>query len=244
MTTRYDLLRQGLLDNPNVRDLCSDGTINNNYRPSDFLQLDKAQIHLAEYVYNCMSLRIWVLMFLSQQLYQKTIYYQQEYYTISKYWSYLCSLMLILFLSLTLPWLDRHLLAHREGDAPPRVKEITEGQRDHSGAARRPQHAPLATGKNTALALLCLSRPSVNLVRSVWRRIMPLFALDIHIVLVFLLISCIAFCPLILYIVFDIILCHYLLLYIRTVLVFLLISYIAFVTKLYHCLLYNLLRAT
>ena len=56
--TRYDLLRQRLLDNPNVRDLCSDGTINNNYRPSDFLQLDKAQIHLAEYVYNCMSLRI------------------------------------------------------------------------------------------------------------------------------------------------------------------------------------------
>ena len=56
--TRYDLLRQRLLDNPNVRNLCSDGTINNNYRPSDFLQLDKAQIHLAEYVYNCMSLRI------------------------------------------------------------------------------------------------------------------------------------------------------------------------------------------
>ena len=75
--------------------------------------------------------------------------------------------MLILFLSLTLPGLDRRLLAHREGDAPPRVKEITEGQRDHSGAARRPQHAPLATGKNTALALLCLSRPSVNLVHSV-----------------------------------------------------------------------------
>ena len=56
--TRYDLLRQILLDNSNVRDLCSDGTINNNYRTSDFLQLDKAQIHLAEYVYNCMSLHI------------------------------------------------------------------------------------------------------------------------------------------------------------------------------------------
>ena len=56
--TRYDLLRQGLLDNPNVRDLCSDGTRNNNYRPSDFLQLDKAQMHLAEHVYNYMSLRI------------------------------------------------------------------------------------------------------------------------------------------------------------------------------------------
>ena len=103
--TRYDLLRQRLLDNPNVRNLCSDGTINNNYRPSDFLQLDKAQILLAEYVYNCMSLRIWVLMFPSQQLYQKTLYYQQEYCTISKYGSYLCSLMLILFLSLTLPGL-------------------------------------------------------------------------------------------------------------------------------------------
>ena len=50
--------------------------------------------------------------------------------------------------------------------------------------------------------------------------------------------------PLILYIVFDIVLCHYLLLYIRIVLVFLLISYIAFVTKVYHCLLYNLLCAT
>ena len=56
--TGYDLLRQRLLDNPNVRDLCSDGTINNNFRHSDFLQLDKAQMHLAEYVYNCMSLRI------------------------------------------------------------------------------------------------------------------------------------------------------------------------------------------
>ena len=56
--TRYDLLRPRLLDNRNVLDLCSDGTINNNYRPSDFLQLDKAQIHLAEYVYKCMSLRI------------------------------------------------------------------------------------------------------------------------------------------------------------------------------------------
>ena len=71
--TRYDLLRQRLLDNPNVRDLCSDGTINNNYRPSDFLQLDKAHIHLAEYVYNCMSLHIWVLMFPNQQFYQKTL---------------------------------------------------------------------------------------------------------------------------------------------------------------------------
>ena len=75
--------------------------------------------------------------------------------------------MLILFLSLTLPGLDRRLLAHREGDSPPRVKEITEGQRDHSGAARRPQQAPLASGENTALTLSCLSRPSVNLVHSV-----------------------------------------------------------------------------
>ena len=49
---------------------------------------------------------------------------------------------------------------------------------------------------------------------------------------------------LILYTVSDIVLWHYLLLYIRIVLVFLLISYIAFVTKLYHCLLYNLLCAT
>ena len=56
--TRYDLLSQKLLEYPNVRDLCSDGTTNNNFRPSDFLQLDKAQMHLAEYVYNCMSLRI------------------------------------------------------------------------------------------------------------------------------------------------------------------------------------------
>ena len=102
--------------------------------------------------------------------------------------------MLILFLSLTLPGLDRRLLAHREVDAPPRVKEITEGQRDHSGAARRPQHAPLATGKT------------------------PLSRFGVFHVL-----------PLILYIVFDIVLCHYLLLYIRIVLVFLLISYIAFV---------------
>ena len=83
--TRYDLLRQRLLDNPKVQDICFDGTINNNYRPSDFLHLDKAQIHLAEYVYNCMSLSISVLMFPSQQLYQKTPYYQQEYCTISKY---------------------------------------------------------------------------------------------------------------------------------------------------------------
>ena len=56
--TRYNLLRQRLLDNPNVGDLCSDGTINNNYMPSDFLQFDKAQMHLAEYFYNYMSLRI------------------------------------------------------------------------------------------------------------------------------------------------------------------------------------------
>ena len=34
--TRYDLLRRRLLENPYVLDLCSDGTINNNYRPSDF----------------------------------------------------------------------------------------------------------------------------------------------------------------------------------------------------------------
>ena len=47
-----------------------------------------------------------------------------------------------------------------------------------------------------------------------------------------------------LYIVFDIVLCHYLLLYIHIVLVFLFISYIDFVTKLYHCLLYNLVCAT
>ena len=152
--------------------------------------------------------------------------------------------MLILFLSLTLPGLDRCLLAHREEDAPPRVKEIMEGQRDHSGAARRPQHAPLATGKNAALALLCLSRPSVNLVHSVWHRIMPLFAFVYSHRSRLLVNSIHSFCPLILYIVFDIVLCYYLLLYIRTVLVFLLISYIAFVTKLYHCLLYNLLCAT
>ena len=38
-------------------------------------------------------------------------------------------------------------------------------------------------------------------------------------------------------IVFDIVLCHYLLLYIRIVLVFLLILYTAFVIKLYHYLL-------
>ena len=147
--TRYDLLRQRLLDNPNVRDLCTDGTINNNYWPSDFLQLDKAQMHLAEYVYNCMSLRIWGLMFSSQQLYQKTLYYyQQEYCTISKYWSCLCTLMLILFLSLTLPWLDRRLLAHREEDAPPRVKEITEQPDDHNT-----HHWP--RGKNRSHAFAC-----------------------------------------------------------------------------------------
>ena len=98
--------------------------------------------------------------------------------------------MLILFLSLTLPGLDRRLLAHCEGDAPPRVKEITKRQRNHSGAARRPEQAPMATGENS------FSR--------------------FHVL------------PLILYIVFDIVLCHYLLLYIRIVLVFLLISYITF----------------
>ena len=63
--------------------------------------------------------------------------------------------------------LDRRHLAHCEGDAPPRVKEITEGRRDDSGAARQPEQALLATGKNTALALSCLLRPSVNLVNSV-----------------------------------------------------------------------------
>ena len=47
--------------------------------------------------------------------------------------------------------------------------------------------------------------------------------------------------PFILYIVFDIVLYHYLLLYICIVLVFPLISYIAFVTTLYNYLLYNLL---
>ena len=62
--------------------------------------------------------------------------------------------MLIFFLSLTLPGLDRRLLEHREGDAPPRVKEITEGQRDHMGAARRPEHAPLATGKSSSRAFV------------------------------------------------------------------------------------------
>ena len=164
-------------------------------------------MRLAEYIYNCMSLCIWVPMFPNQQLYQKTLYYQQEYCTISKYWSYLWSLMLILFLSLTLPGLDRHLLAHREGDAPPRVKEITEGQT----TAEQPDdlNTPLATGENTALTFRVF-----------------------HVL------------PLILYIVFDIVLCHYLLLYICIVLIFLLSSYIAFVTKLYHCVLYNLLCAT
>ena len=49
--TRYDLLRQRLLDNPNMDIFCR----NNNYRPSDLLQLDKSQMYLAEYVYNCMS---------------------------------------------------------------------------------------------------------------------------------------------------------------------------------------------
>ena len=48
--THYDLLRQRLLDNPNVRDLCSNGTINDNYRPSDHLQLERSQMYLAKYV--------------------------------------------------------------------------------------------------------------------------------------------------------------------------------------------------
>ena len=56
--TRYDLLKQRLQDYPNVQDLCSDGTMNNNYSPSDFLQLDKSQMYFAGYVYNCMSVHI------------------------------------------------------------------------------------------------------------------------------------------------------------------------------------------
>ena len=51
----YDLLRQRLLDNPNTRDLCSDGTMNNNYRPSNFLRLDKARCTLQNmYVTVCL----------------------------------------------------------------------------------------------------------------------------------------------------------------------------------------------
>ena len=102
--------------------------------------------------------------------------------------------MLILFLSLTLPGLtdaSSHTARethHRES------RRSRRDSGDHSGAARRPQHAPLATGK-TPLSRFCVFRAL----------------------------------PLILYIVFDIVLCHYLLLYIRIVLVFLLISYIAFV---------------
>ena len=52
---RYDLLRQKLLNNRNVGDLCTNGTMNNNCRPCDLLRLDKAQVYLAEYVHNCMS---------------------------------------------------------------------------------------------------------------------------------------------------------------------------------------------
>ena len=54
--TRYDLLRKRLLDNPSVRDLCSEETVKDNYKPSDLLRNHKAQAYLAEYVYNCMSL--------------------------------------------------------------------------------------------------------------------------------------------------------------------------------------------
>ena len=133
-------------------------------------------------------------MFPSQQLYQKTLYYQQEYCTISKYGSYLCSLMLILFLSLTLPGLtDASSHTARETHH----RESRRSRRDSGTTADQPgdlntHHWP--RGK-TPLSRFCVFRAL----------------------------------PLILYIVFDIVLCHYLLLYIRIVLVFLLISYIAFV---------------
>ena len=45
----YNLLRQRLLNNPHVRDLYTNGTRNNSYRPSDLLRLDKAQMYLAQY---------------------------------------------------------------------------------------------------------------------------------------------------------------------------------------------------
>ena len=160
-------------------------------------------MYLAECVYNCMSLHVW-LVFPGQQLYQKTLYLQQEYCTIFTFWCGLCSPMLILFLSLTLPRLDQRLLTRETHHREPRSSQ---GQRDRSGAARRPEHAPLATGgKHRSRAFVSFTP--------------------------FALILCI---------VFDIVICCYLLLYIRIVLVFPLISYIAFVTTLYHYLLYKFL---
>ena len=61
----YDLLRQRPLNNPSVWDLCTDGTMNNNYRPSDLHRLDKAQMYLAEYVHHCMSVYITVCLYTS-----------------------------------------------------------------------------------------------------------------------------------------------------------------------------------
>ena len=46
----------GKVDSPNVHDICNDGTINNSYRPSDLLRLDKAQVYLAHYVNKCNTL--------------------------------------------------------------------------------------------------------------------------------------------------------------------------------------------
>ena len=54
---RYDLRSQKLLNNLNALDFYTNGTMNNNYRPSD-LRLDKTQMYLVEHVHDCMSLPV------------------------------------------------------------------------------------------------------------------------------------------------------------------------------------------
>ena len=85
----YDQLRRRLLNNPNIRDLCTkfrgfptrmvypdcrytillgnppNGTMNSNYRPNDFLRPNKAHMYHAEYVHSCVSLSLKRLVFLS-----------------------------------------------------------------------------------------------------------------------------------------------------------------------------------
>ena len=144
--------------------------------------------------------------------------------------------MLILFLSLTLPGLDRRLLTNREGDAPPRVKEIREGGRrttesqgDQGGRETHHRESRRSRRDSGTTA----EQPDDPNTHHWPRGKTPLSRFCVFHAL-----------PLILYIVFGIALCHYLLSYISIALVFLLISYVAFVTKLCYCLLYSLLCVT